>query len=123
MTLLGDAAHPMYPIGSNGASQAILDARVLTGCLLHYGSDPERELARYEEIRRPATAGIVLANRRQGPEAATQLMEDRAPDGFAQISDVITNSELATIAESYKKLAAFSVAELNTRGSLTAPTP
>ena len=53
---LGDAAHPMYPIGSNGASQAILDARVLAGCLRHYRADLERGLERYDELRRPATA-------------------------------------------------------------------
>ncbi len=122
VTLLGDAAHPMYPIGSNGASQAILDARVLTGCLLHHARDPERGLVRYDEIRRAATSEIVLANRRQGPEAAMQLVEDRAPGGFARISDVVSDSELAAIAESYKKLAGFSVAELNSRGSLAAPT-
>jgi 2-polyprenyl-6-methoxyphenol hydroxylase-like FAD-dependent oxidoreductase len=122
VTLLGDAAHPMYPIGSNGASQAILDARVLTGCLRHHGSDPERGLARYDEIRRSATAEIVLANRRQGPEAAMQLVEDRAPDGFARIVDVVSESELAAIAESYKRLAGFSVAELNARESLASPT-
>jgi 5-methylphenazine-1-carboxylate 1-monooxygenase len=122
VTLLGDAAHPMYPIGSNGASQAILDARVLTGCLRHYARDLERGLARYDEIRRIATAEIVLANRRQGPEAAMQLVEDRAPDGFARISDVVSEAELAAIAESYKRVAGFSVAELNARASLAAPT-
>jgi 2-polyprenyl-6-methoxyphenol hydroxylase-like FAD-dependent oxidoreductase len=123
VTLLGDAAHPMYPIGSNGASQAILDARVLTGCLRHHASDPERGLARYDEIRRAATSEIVLANRRQGPEAAMQLVEDRAPGGFARIGDVVSDSELAAIAESYKRLAGFSVADLNARASLAAPTP
>jgi 2-polyprenyl-6-methoxyphenol hydroxylase-like FAD-dependent oxidoreductase len=122
VTLLGDAAHPMYPIGSNGASQAILDARVLTGCLRRYADDPERGLARYDEIRRAATAEIVLANRRQGPEAALQLVEDRAPDGFARIDDVVSESELAAISESYKRLAGFSVAELNARESLASPT-
>jgi 2-polyprenyl-6-methoxyphenol hydroxylase-like FAD-dependent oxidoreductase len=122
VTLLGDAAHPMYPIGSNGASQAILDARVLTGCLRHHASDPERGLARYDEIRRPATSEIVLANRRQGPEASMQLVEDRAPEGFARITDVVSDAELAAIAESYKRIAGFSVAELNCRASLAAPT-
>jgi 2-polyprenyl-6-methoxyphenol hydroxylase-like FAD-dependent oxidoreductase len=122
VTLLGDAAHPMYPIGSNGASQAILDARVLTGCLRHYEGAPERGLARYDEIRRAATSEIVLANRRQGPEAAMQLVEDRAPDGFARISDVVSEAELAAIAESYKRVAGFSIAELNARASLAAPT-
>jgi 5-methylphenazine-1-carboxylate 1-monooxygenase len=122
VTLLGDAAHPMYPIGSNGASQAILDARVLTGCLRHYRGEPERALARYDDIRRTATAEIVLANRRQGPEAAMQLVEDRAPGGFAHIGDVVSDAELAAIAETYKRVAGFSVAELNGRASLATPT-
>ena len=121
MTLLGDAAHPMYPIGSNGASQAVLDARVLTGCLRHH-EDPERALARYDEIRGAATREIVLANRAQGPEAAMQLVEDRAPGGFANVEDVVSQAELAAIADRYKRLAGFSVAELNARPSLAAPT-
>ena len=123
ITLLGDAAHPMYPIGSNGASQAILDARVLTGCLRHYRSDPERALARYDEIRREATAAIVLANRAQGPEASMQLVEDRAPSGFAQLHDVVSPAELQAIADRYKRVAGFAIAELNARGSLVDPTP
>ena len=123
VTLLGDAAHPMYPIGSNGASQAILDARVLTGCLRHHRDDLEHGLQRYEELRRPATSEIVLSNRRQGPEAAMQLVEDRAPNGFAKLENVISTGELEAIADKYKRLAGFAVSELNTRGSLAQPTP
>ena len=122
VTLLGDAAHPMYPIGSNGASQAILDARVLAGCLRHYVTDLPRGLQRYEDLRRPATAAIVLANREQGPEIAMQLVEDRAPDGFARLDDVVNAEELRAIADKYKKLAGFAVAELNCRPSLIQPT-
>jgi 5-methylphenazine-1-carboxylate 1-monooxygenase len=122
VSLLGDAAHPMYPIGSNGASQAILDARVLAGCLRHYTTDLARGLQRYEEIRRPPTAAIVLANREQGPEAAMQLVEDRAPEGFARLEDVVSTEELSAIADKYKKLAGFAVAELNSRPSLSQPT-
>jgi 2-polyprenyl-6-methoxyphenol hydroxylase-like FAD-dependent oxidoreductase len=123
ITLLGDAAHPMYPIGSNGASQAILDARVLTGCLRHYRDDLERGLARYEAIRRPATSAIVFANRQQGPEAGMQLVEDRAPDGFARLHDVVSEQELQQIADKYKQVAGFAVAALNDRPSLAEPTP
>ena len=122
VTLLGDAAHPMMPIGSNGASQAILDSRVLTGCLRHYASDPERGLARYDEIRREATSAIVLANRGQGPEYPMQLVEERAPDGFGHLHDVISAEELQTIADKYKRIAGFAIAELNERPSLAAPT-
>jgi 2-polyprenyl-6-methoxyphenol hydroxylase-like FAD-dependent oxidoreductase len=122
VSLLGDAAHPMYPIGSNGASQAILDARVLTGSLRYYRDDLERGLARYDEIRRPATAKIVLSNRQNGPEAVMQLVEDRAPDGFATLDDVVSRDELQSIADRYKQLAGFAIAELNARPSLAEPT-
>ncbi|MDH5676483.1 MAG: flavin-dependent oxidoreductase [Myxococcales bacterium] len=120
-TLLGDAAHPMYPIGSNGASQAIVDARVLTGCLLAYPGDPESALARYEDERRPATAKIVTANRGMGPELPMQLVEERAPHGFAHLHDVISHDELNTIAEQYKRLTGFAIEPLNSRPSLADP--
>jgi 2-polyprenyl-6-methoxyphenol hydroxylase-like FAD-dependent oxidoreductase len=123
VTLLGDAAHPMYPIGSNGASQAILDARALTGCLRYYRDDLEQGLARYDEIRRPATAKIVLLNRQNGPEAVMQLVEERAPNGFAKLEDVISREELQATADRYKQVAGFAVAELNARPSLAEPTP
>jgi hypothetical protein len=80
-------------------------------------------LERYDQLRRPATAGIVLSNRQQGPEAAMQLVEDRAPDGFARLDDVVTLSELEAIADKYKRLAGFAVSELNARSSLADPTP
>ena len=117
VTLLGDAAHPMYPIGSNGASQAILDARVLAGCMRSY-PDPVQALRRYEAVRRPATEAIVLANRRQGPEECMTLVEQRAPNGFENIADVVSVDELTAIAQKYKQVAGFAVAELNERPSL-----
>ncbi len=118
VTLLGDAAHPMYPIGSNGASQAILDARVLTGCLRQHRSDLEQGLMQYEEVRRPATSKIVLSNRQDGPEACMQLVEDRAPNGFDKLDEVVSAEELQSIADKYKTLAGFAVEELNSRPSL-----
>lgn len=111
-TLLGDAAHPMYPIGSNGASQAILDARVLTACLRSHPDDPVRALERYDEERRPATGAIVLANRGFGPELPMKLVEERAPDGFADIADVITPDEIAEVTEGYRRTAGFALAAL-----------
>jgi 2-polyprenyl-6-methoxyphenol hydroxylase-like FAD-dependent oxidoreductase len=111
-TLLGDAAHPMYPIGSNGASQAILDARVLVGCLRSYPDDLERALLRYDEERRPATAAIVLANRGLGPELPMQLVEERSPDGFADIADVIAPDEIAAVTDGYRRTAGFALAAL-----------
>jgi 5-methylphenazine-1-carboxylate 1-monooxygenase len=116
-TLLGDAAHPMYPIGSNGASQAILDARVLTGCLRDH-DDPVAALARYDAERRPATAAIVLANRGLGPELPMQLVEQRAPDGFDDIADVISPDEIVSVTEGYRRTAGFALAALSEGDSL-----
>jgi 5-methylphenazine-1-carboxylate 1-monooxygenase len=84
VTLLGDAAHPMYPVGSNGASQAILDARCLADLLV--GADhPVQALWQYEQERLPPTAQIVHMNRKGGPEGVIDAVEARAPDGFTDI--------------------------------------
>jgi 2-polyprenyl-6-methoxyphenol hydroxylase-like FAD-dependent oxidoreductase len=117
-TLLGDAAHPMYPIGSNGASQAILDARVLAGCLRRHPDDVDEALRRYEEARRPATAAIVHANRGLGPEVPMQLVEERAPDGFTDIGDVISPEEIARVTEGYRRTAGFALDALRRGHSL-----
>ncbi|HXN63030.1 MAG TPA: FAD-dependent monooxygenase, partial [Acidimicrobiales bacterium] len=117
-TLLGDAAHPMYPIGSNGASQAILDARVLAGCVRRHADDLDQALARYEEARRPATGAIVEANRCLGPELPMLLVEQRAPEGFADIADVITPEEIGEVTEGYRRTAGFSLAALQRGTSL-----
>lgn len=106
VTLLGDAAHPMYPIGSNGASQAILDAECIAQCLAE-NPDCSSAFRQYESIRLPATANIVLRNREMGPEQVMQLAEDRAPNGFDNIYDVISKQELEAIAARYKQVAGF----------------
>lgn len=117
VTLLGDAAHPMYPIGSNGASQAILDARVLAREIRRAGPVPDALLA-YEAERRPATGKIVVANRGNGPEQVMQLVEQRAPLGFSQIGDVLTPAELEGTAAGYKRIAGFDKDALNARGPI-----
>jgi 2-polyprenyl-6-methoxyphenol hydroxylase-like FAD-dependent oxidoreductase len=117
VTLLGDAAHPMYPIGSNGASQAILDARVLAREVRAHGVTPAA-LAAYEAERRPATANIVLANRKNGPEQVMQLVEQRAPNGFRRIEDVLSEDELRDAAAGYKRLAGFDREMLNNRAPI-----
>jgi 2-polyprenyl-6-methoxyphenol hydroxylase-like FAD-dependent oxidoreductase len=117
VTLLGDAAHPMYPIGSNGASQAILDARALAAAIMRHGTTPDA-LAQYEAERRPKTSGIVLANRRNGPEQVMQIVEERAPDGFAELHDVISQGDLESIAATYKRLAGFDPTILNAEPDL-----
>lgn len=111
VTLLGDAAHPMYPIGSNGSAQAIVDARYLTDCLLAE-RDLDYALREYEAERLPRTAGIVLRNRMNGPEQVMQLAEVRAPQGFTHIDDVIPRSELEAISQRYKTLAGFGQQQL-----------
>ncbi len=120
MTLLGDAAHAMYPIGSNGASQAILDARALA---FQLATQPTADaaLAAYEAERRPATSRLVLLNRTEGPERVMNMAQARAPDGFADVTDVISHAELAEVADTYKQAAGFDREALNARPSLTPP--
>jgi len=112
VTLVGDGAHAMYPIGSNGASQAIVDARVLARELRdrNIGSDA---LEAYEEIRRPATSRIVLANRGNGPDQIMQTVEERCGGVFGDISEVLSRQELEDTATAYKKLAGFDIEHLN----------
>ena len=113
VTLLGDAAHPMYPIGSNGASQAILDADCLARCVAAQG-ETSAALEAYDAERRPATTAIVLANRGNGPELVMQLTHERAPDGFTNIDDVVPRTEREAIANRYKQVAGFSRDAVNT---------
>jgi 5-methylphenazine-1-carboxylate 1-monooxygenase len=112
VTLLGDAAHPMYPVGSNGASQAILDARCLADTLA--GSEhPRAALAAYEADRLPKTAEIVRNNRRGGPEGVIDEVERRAPDGFEDIDDVLSHAEREAIVKGYAQLAGFAKEQVN----------
>lgn len=110
VTLLGDAAHPMYPIGSNGASQAILDADALANAILEE-SNIEVALQKYDQERIPITAKIVLQNRQKGPDEIMDLMNDRFPDGFTE--DQIPHQDLEAIMLNYKKIAGFDVQSLN----------
>jgi 2-polyprenyl-6-methoxyphenol hydroxylase-like FAD-dependent oxidoreductase len=107
VTLLGDAAHPMFPVGSNGASQAILDARCLTNALLAHPV-PEA-LAAYEAERRAATSAIVLSNRNGGPERVIDLVAGLAPGGFRDIAEVASQDRLAEVVRGYAQLAGFAV--------------
>ena len=118
VTLIGDAAHPMYPIGSNGASQGILDARVLSGCIRSHRNDPDRALAIYEAHRRPATSAIVLANRGLGPEMPMRLVHERAPEGFDHINDVISPEEILEVTNGYRRTAGFALEALSSGVSL-----
>src|SRR5262245_53752024 len=116
VTLIGDAAHPMQPIGSQAGSQAIIDARALTRALLAM-DDPAVALASYDAERRPAMNDLIVRNRNFGPEAAMQLVEERAPAGFADIGEVISRGELDSIANSFKEAAGLDVRTVNSRPS------
>src|SRR4029079_14121072 len=111
---LGEAAPPSYPSGSNGASQAILDARVITREILANGAT-NAGLVAYEAERRPATTDLVMLNRRNGHEQVMQLVEERAPDGYKVVTDVLSLKELEDIAANYKRVAGFQVEGLNAK--------
>jgi len=117
VTLIGDAAHPTYPVGSNGASQAILDARVLGAQLVAHGVTPAA-LEAYETEVRPRTTRITLANRSAGPLGVLQTVEDRCGGVFARIEDVMSHAELAEQADGYKRIAGFDIEALNARPAL-----
>ena len=112
VTLLGDAAHPMYPVGSNGASQAILDARCL-GDWLARAEHPMHALAAYEAERLPPTAQIVRMNRKGGPEGVIDAVETLAPDGFSNIDDVLCYEQRMAIVRGYASTAGFAQSQVN----------
>lgn len=108
VTLLGDAAHPMVPRGSNGAGQSILDARALTTALRD-NDDPVAALAAYEKQRLEATTRIVLTNRSNPPDAILREVFERTKDKpFGKIDDVISRDELVALSEGYKRIAGYS---------------
>jgi 5-methylphenazine-1-carboxylate 1-monooxygenase len=115
VTLLGDAAHPMYPIGSNGASQAVLDAAALSEALAG-AEDVPAALREYEARRLGPTAAVVQSNREMGPEVVMQMAEERAPDGFDRVEDIFRPGELEGVARRYKQVAGFDPDALNRLG-------
>jgi len=112
VTLLGDAAHPMYPVGSNGASQAILDAHALAQHLASGKPIPDA-LAAYDAERRPATAAIVLSNRKGGPERVIDLVEARAPEGFNDVEDIASHAEREAVVRGYASMAGYAQEQVN----------
>jgi 2-polyprenyl-6-methoxyphenol hydroxylase-like FAD-dependent oxidoreductase len=106
VTLLGDAAHPMYPVGSNGASQAILDAAALAR---HFRTMPNvtDALAAYDAERRDITSAVVLSNRAGGPERVIDVLEARAPDGFDDVEQMAPYAEREAIVRGYASVAGF----------------
>lgn len=108
VTLLGDAAHPMYPVGSNGASQAILDACAVARHLSS-GVAVTDALAAYDQERRPATSEIILKNRTGGPEQVIDLVESRAPDGFTDLDTIAPYPERESIVRGYARVAGYAL--------------
>ena len=119
VTLLGDAAHPMYPVGSNGASQAILDACALADLLADGGDVPEA-LARYEQARLGPTSEIVTSNRSGGPEGVIDAVEALAPDGFDDVEAVLPHADREAIVRGYARKAGFAVPNSSTTNGRTA---
>ncbi|MEC7489009.1 MAG: flavin-dependent oxidoreductase [Pseudomonadota bacterium] len=109
VSLLGDAAHPMYPRGGNGGAQAILDAECLARFLAQH-QKPQDALRAYEEERLDLTSKIVLANRAQPPDYIIETVENLT-DGkpFDRIENVIDPAELAAISDRYKDVARYSL--------------
>jgi 2-polyprenyl-6-methoxyphenol hydroxylase-like FAD-dependent oxidoreductase len=116
VTLAGDAAHPMYPRGSNGAAQAAIDAATLAE-LLATGNDPRAALKAYEKARVPVTARIVRTNREHPPDFINIKVEELVGDRpFQNLDDHITQAELQALSENYKRIAGFSVDDVAAAG-------
>ncbi len=116
VTLAGDAAHPMYPRGSNGAAQAAIDARTLADLLAKH-ADPREALKAYEAARLEPTAKVVRTNREFPPDFINIKVEELVGDRpFDNLDDYITQDELRALSENYKKIAGFSVSDVTQTG-------
>lgn len=116
LTLLGDAAHPMYPRGSNGAAQAIIDARSLADRLAEDG-DPRAALGAYEAARSGPTARVVLANREQPPDHLIGRVEELVGDRpFDDLDRYISQTDLQRLSDDYKRIAGFALSDVTSSG-------
>ncbi len=113
VALIGDAAHAMYPTGSNGGSQAIVDARVLGAAMVEHGVTPEA-LAAFDEKLCGPISQLVLRNRGAGPFGLLNLVDERCGGTFDNIDDVIPPQERADFMAGYKAAAGFAIEKLNT---------
>jgi len=112
VALMGDAAHAMYPTGSNGASQAIVDARTLGACMVEHGAS-ERALAAYDERLCGPISQVILRNRGAGPFGLLNMVDERCGGVFENIDDVISARERADFMAGYKAAAGFAIETLN----------
>ena len=120
VTLAGDAAHPMYPRGSNGSAQGLIDARVLATCLSD-AADPIAALRAYEAARAKAAAQVVLTNRTAPPDFINIKVEELTGDRpFENLDDYITQEELRALSHRYKQVAGYSIDQLQSRGGPSA---
>lgn len=117
VALLGDAAHVMYPTGSNGASQAIMDARVLGAALLEHGVSAQA-LQAYDAKLRPEISPLILRNRGAGPFGLLNLLDDRCGGVFDNIDEVIPKAERDEFMHRYKVAAGFAAEKLNAAPSI-----
>ena len=120
VVLLGDAAHAMYPTGSNGASQAIIDARVLGACMCELGATPQA-LARYDAMLCGPISKLILRNRGAGPFGLLNILDERCGGKFDNIDDVIPAAERAAFMADYKAAAGFAIESLNSAPPIIAP--
>ena len=112
VALMGDAAHPMYPTGSNGASQAIIDARILGAKLLDHGITPDALMAYNAQLCAPVS-DLVLRNRSAGPFALLDVLDERCGGVFDDIEAIIPAAERAQFMHNYKAAAGFARDALN----------
>ncbi len=112
VALLGDAAHPMYPTGSNGASQAVIDARTLGACLSAQGATPQA-LSAYDDRLCASVSKLVLRNRGAGPFGLLNMVNERCGGVFVNIDEVIPPEERAAFLADYKAAAGFAMETLN----------
>jgi 5-methylphenazine-1-carboxylate 1-monooxygenase len=111
VTLAGDAAHPMYPRGSNGSAQALIDVRTLADCLV--GAPLPEALLHYEELRRETTAAIVRTNRSTPPDIINIRVEELTGDQpFDDLSKFISQDQLRKMSDDYKRVAGFGLADV-----------
>ena len=116
VTLLGDAAHPLIPVSSNGAVQAIIDGRALAYALARH-PDPSDGLRAYEEDRLDKANRVVRASRENGPDEVLEIARKRFPEDAENIDDYVPRAELQAVIDEFKEAAGFGVETLNARPS------